>query len=83
MVVILCVCVCVCVSVTTLAATYLVYMSKVRRYTISCRLFIKDLYCVDFAKNVSFGRYGVICQPATMISDSAPSQQKKKHTNSS
>ena len=30
--------VCVCVSVTALAATYLVYMSKVRRYMVSCRL---------------------------------------------
>ena len=29
---------CVCVSVTALAATYLVYMSKVRQYTVSCRL---------------------------------------------
>ena len=33
----MCVCVCVCVSVTVLAATYLVYMSKMRRYTVSCR----------------------------------------------
>ena len=32
------VCLCVCLSVTTLAATYLVYMFKVRRYTVSCRL---------------------------------------------
>ena len=29
---------CVCLSVTSLAATYLVYMSKVRLYTVSCRL---------------------------------------------
>ena len=29
---------CVCVSVTTLAATYVVYMSKARRHTVSCRL---------------------------------------------
>ena len=28
----------VCVSVTTLTAAYLVYMSKVRQYTISCKL---------------------------------------------
>ena len=28
----------VCVSVTVLVATHLVYMSKVRRYTVSCRL---------------------------------------------
>ena len=27
-----------CVSVTTLAATYLVYISKVRRYRVSSRL---------------------------------------------
>ena len=32
------ICVCVCVSVTTLAATYLVYVSKVKRNTVSCRL---------------------------------------------
>ena len=51
----------VCVCVTTLAATYLVYMFKVRRYTVS-RAF-KDLYCVDFAENVSFGSYGIICLP--------------------
>ena len=29
---------CVYLSVTTLAATYLVYMSKVRRHSVSCRL---------------------------------------------
>ena len=28
----------VCVSVTALVATYLLYMSKVRQYTVSCRL---------------------------------------------
>ena len=56
------VCVSVCPSVTTLAATYLVYTSKVRYYTVSCRL-LKILYCVDFAENISFGRYGVICLP--------------------
>ena len=36
------VCVCVCLSVclfdTIVVATYLVYMSKVRRHTVSCRL---------------------------------------------
>ena len=39
-VVVLCLSVClsVCVSVTTLAATYLVNMSKVRQYTVSCGL---------------------------------------------
>ena len=31
-----CVCVSVCLSVTVLAATYLVYMSKVRQHTVSC-----------------------------------------------
>ena len=31
------VCVLVCLSVTTLVATYLVYMSKVRRHIVSCR----------------------------------------------
>ena len=34
-----CVCVCVCLSVTTLAATYLVCMSKVRHQRVPCRLF--------------------------------------------
>ena len=29
---------CVCLFATTLVATYLVYMSKVWRYTVSCRL---------------------------------------------
>ena len=32
------VCVSMCLSVTALAATYLVDMSKVRHYTVSCRL---------------------------------------------
>ena len=44
------VCVCVCVSVTALAATYLVYMSKVRQYTVS--LDFEDMHCVDFTENV-------------------------------
>ena len=30
--------VCVSVSVRALAATYLVYISKLRQYTVSCRL---------------------------------------------
>ena len=34
-----------------LAATYLVYMSKVRQYTVSCRLL--KVYIVDFAENFS------------------------------
>ena len=46
------VCVCLYLSITMLAATYLVYMSKVRWYTVSCRL--KNLYCVDFVENVLF-----------------------------
>ena len=37
-VVVLCASKCVSVSATVLVATYLVYMSKVRRYTVSCRL---------------------------------------------
>ena len=41
-------CVCVCLFVTALAATYLVYMSKVRQCTVS-----KDVYCVDIAENGS------------------------------
>ena len=32
-----CVCVSVCLSITTLAAVYLVYMSKVRQHTVFCR----------------------------------------------
>ena len=42
--------VCKCVSVTALAATYLVYVSKVRRYTVSCRLLKICRICVDFAE---------------------------------
>ena len=48
-----------CLSVTALAATCLVYMSKVARYTVSC----KDLYCVDFAEMVLFRRYGTVFLP--------------------
>ena len=36
----------------------------------------KDVYCVDFTDNISFGRYGVSYLPATMICDSALSQHK-------
>ena len=54
---------CFCVSVHTaphvLAATYLVYVSKVRRYTVSCRFF-KICICTE---NFSFVKYGVICLP--------------------
>ena len=39
-------CVSVCLSVTTLAATYLVYMSKVRWCTVFRRL-LKICYCVE------------------------------------
>ena len=39
-VVVLCVCVFMCVSITALVATYLVYVSKVRQYTVSCRICI-------------------------------------------
>ena len=49
--------ICVCVCVYCLA-TFLVYMSKVRRHTVSCRLLAKDLYCVEFTENVLFGGYG-------------------------
>ena len=70
-----CVFVSVCLLATVLAATYLVYVSKVRRYTVSCRLSKIIMYYVDFAENISFGRYGIICL-ATMIGDSALSRQK-------
>ena len=57
MVIVPCVCVSVCLSVTALAATYLVYMSKVRWYTVSCRLLkicivwtsLKTFYSGDMA----------------------------------
>ena len=63
------------VTVTALTATYLVYLSKVRWYTV----FI-GMYYVDFAGNDSFRRYGTtLYLPATMIGDSAPSQQKHKN----
>ena len=45
--------VCVCVSVTTLAATYLVYMSKVRQHIVSCRLL--SICSVDFAEMFRLG----------------------------
>ena len=38
------------------------------------------MYCVDFAENISFGRYGIICLPqwsATQLF------LDKKHTNTS
>ena len=43
---------------TALAATYLLHMSNVRWHTVSCRLL--KIHSVDFAENVSFGRYDVI-----------------------
>ena len=44
-----------CVCLSALAATYLVFMSKVRRYRDSCRLLkICIIQCVDFAENVLF-----------------------------
>ena len=52
------VCLSVCVFVTILAATYLVYMSKVRQHTVYCRYALCGL-----AENISFGKYGVICLP--------------------
>ena len=33
-----CVCVCVCLSVNTLAATYLICISKLRHHRVPCRL---------------------------------------------
>ena len=38
---------CVCMSVTALAATYLVYMSKVRRYTVFCRFLKTCIVCTS------------------------------------
>ena len=54
----LCICLCVCVSITALAATYLVYYVQSETVYSFLSAF-KDLYCVDFTENVSFGRYGV------------------------
>ena len=48
----------VCASVTMLAATYLVYMSKVRRYTLSVSCGLLKI-CIVFTENISFGRYDV------------------------
>ena len=48
-------------SVTTLAATYLICVSKVRHRRVPYRF--KDLYCVDFAENILFGIYGMIYLP--------------------
>ena len=66
----------VCLSVTMLAATYLVYVSEVRQYTVSCRLL--KMCCVDFAENVF--RLGDMALhmhlSATMTGDSALSRQK-------
>ena len=57
----------VSVCLTMLAATYLVYISEVRRHTVSCR---HNMYCVDFAVNVSFGRYGIICHDDQQLGSS-------------
>ena len=39
-----------------------------------------DLYCVDFIKNVSFGRYVArLHLPAMTVGDSALSRQKTHH----
>ena len=57
------------------AATYLVYTSKVRRYTVA----FKDLYCMDFAEKGSFWEIHIWHYlPAMMIGDSSLSRQKKK-----
>ena len=59
-----------CVSITMLVATYLVYMSKVRRHTVSCRLLkIYNHYCVDLLKTFCLG--DIYYLPAMMISDLA------------
>ena len=47
----------VCASVTTLAATYLVYMFKVRWYTVSFKRYALCRLCW----NILFRRYGIIC----------------------
>ena len=52
-------CVCVCVCVAALAARYLVYMSTVRRYTISSRHELCRLY----SENALFEKYDAICLP--------------------
>ena len=70
---------CVCVSVTALVATYLVYMSKVRQHTVSCRLL---KICIVWTSLKMFVWEIWHHLPATMIGDSALSQQKK-YTNAS
>ena len=67
--VVMCVCVCVCVrlsvglsvcsSVTTLSATYVVHMYKMKCRRVLCG----GLYHVDFAENALFKSYGVIYLP--------------------
>ena len=47
-------CLSVCLSVTTLAATYLVYMSNIRYHRVK-------VYCLAFTKNTYFNSSGVIC----------------------
>ena len=58
-----CVCVCVCVSVTALIATYLICKAKMRYHTCRVLYGVLQICNVDFAKNASFKRYGVICLP--------------------
>ena len=67
-VVVLCVYMCVCVSVTVLVATYLVYVSKVRRHTVSCRLL---KICIVWTSLKRFTWEIFHHLPATMFSDSA------------
>ena len=66
---------CVSVSVNALVAIYLVYMSKVRQYTVVGFLKIRIMW--TFAEEVLFIRE-IWRLPATMISNST---LNKKHTN--
>ena len=55
--------VCVCVCVCYLASGYIpgLYIESEAAYSFLWTF--KDMCCVDFAENVSFGRYGTICLP--------------------
>ena len=64
----LCVRVCACYCTSDIIPSLHVYVQSEAAY--SFLQAFKDLYCVDFAENVSFGRYVWHHLPAMMISDS-------------
>ena len=50
------VCLCICVCVCYHASSYMPGLYVQSEATYSFLLAFKDMYCVDFAENVSFGR---------------------------